>query len=100
MPIRTTARLRAAQNGIRTVVTEPDIVADRMGQISGQDVRLKHVDVHTDAHGLSGADRPHGGNSGPSVFKGLTPGCVQKSALQYIIHKTWTRSSIVDTCLQ
>ncbi len=58
---------------VGTVVPEPDVVADGVGEVGGQDVRLEDVHVDADPHGLPRADRPHRGYGRPAIFKALAP---------------------------
>ena len=49
---------------------EPQVVADGVGEVGGEDVRLEDVDVDADADGLPAADGAHGGDGRPPVLEG------------------------------
>ena len=51
---------------------EAEVVADGVGQVCGQDVRLEDVDVDRDADGLAGANGADSGNRRSAIFKRLS----------------------------
>ncbi len=53
-------------------MVEAEVMADSMGQVGGQDVRLEDVDVDGDPDCLAGADGADSGNRGSAIFKRLS----------------------------
>ena len=51
------------------VVPEPQVVADGVGEVGGEDVRLEDVDVDADADRLPAADGAHGGDGRAPVLE-------------------------------
>ena len=51
---------------------EAEVVADGVGQVCGQDVRLEDVDVDRDPDSLAGANGTDGGYCRSAIFKRLS----------------------------
>ena len=53
-------------------MAEAEVVADGVGEVGREDVRLEDVDVDADADGLARADRAHRGDGRTPVLEPLS----------------------------
>ena len=60
---------------------ESQVMANGMGEVSGQDVRLEDVDIHADADGLAAADRSNRRNCRPLILETLSAVTKEKMLL-------------------